>query len=59
MKNSIIFLLTILMFTTAFLFADNGEWGAWFKTSMEMSKENPIVYEDRNINLERWKELAY
>ena len=23
---------------------------------MEMSKENPIVYEDRNINLERWKD---
>ena len=36
--------------------AENDEWGAWFKENMEMSKENPIIPEDRSINLKRWKE---
>jgi hypothetical protein len=56
MKNSIVFLLLILMVSTSFLFAENDEWGAWFKESIEMSKENPIIPEDRSINLKRWKD---
>ena len=56
MKKIIIFLLTILMIAVSILSAESDEWGAWFKTSMEMSKENPIIPEDRSINLERWKE---
>ena len=57
MKNSIIFLLTILMITTALLNAESDEWGAWFKESMENSKKNREQFspENKGIVQHNWK----
>ena len=56
MKNPIIIPLLVLMTTINILNAENDKWGAWFKESIEKSKEHPIVPEDKQYNMKRWKE---
>lgn len=56
MKKTITFFLTLLVITTALLNAENDEWGAWFNESIEKSKEHPIIPEDKEYNIKRWKE---
>ena len=56
MKNLLIILSLVLFIIVTALHAENDEWGAWFKDSIEKGKENPIVYEDTNNNLKKWKE---
>ena len=54
MKCTVILILFILL-TAAFLNAENDEWGAWFKRSMEESKEYTIEPEDKGLNMYKWK----
>ena len=57
MKKTITFLLTILMITTSLLNAESDEWGAWFKDSMENSKEFEKEFqpENKGIVQHNWK----
>ncbi len=58
MKKTITFLLSILIVTTALLnaLAVNDKWGSWFMESVKTSKEDPIIPEDKEYNIKRWKE---
>jgi hypothetical protein len=57
MKNSIVFLLIILLITTALLNAENNEWGAIFKEEAERLKESHLMYgpEDYELVLKKWR----
>ena len=43
------------MLTTAFLFADNGEWGKLFREGLEKYRNAAIEPEDKEINIKKWK----